>query len=191
MYKIDKVDLEFLYLGAKSSQGFNEADIARSEAGGLGVGATLDRLGVLRDRGLLEVRSGLFVITRKGLDTFWDRASPASNRILRLLRVKPLEEEQISKYLLESQNAISSELETLRSQGLIMFTTIRKEERIAKLCEITSDGLTLLENPGIVQTQKIELLLSDISQMAKNPDNAQKLADVQNRLQQIKDSLAP
>lgn len=191
MYKLDSADLEFLYLGAAHPSGFDERDIAESDVGVLGVGRTLDRLASLKDQKLLEVKNGLFVITDKGTSILWDKDTPMSHRILRLLKIKSLEGQDIAKYLLEKESAVAEELEKMRTAGHIMFTTVRHDDRIVKVCEMTQDGLCVLEcaAASLGQPHGVESLLSEIGRKAKDQKNAAKLGQLEKKLRDITEEL--
>lgn len=184
MHKLDAADLEFLYLGAKNPQGFDESDIASSEVGQIGVGRVLDRLAHLKEANMILSKDGRFAITDQARGLFWDRRIPLRLRILRLLQVRSFEEGQVARYLLEPEAAYS-EMESLRRDGMIRFTTVRSNERMAKMCEITQEGANALQG----SPAGIDDLLSQIAEKVHRPQNSGKIESVRNTLQRISDEL--
>lgn len=180
MQKIDHIDLEFLYLAAKKNEGFNETDIARSELSGLGVGRILDRLASLKERSLLKVNKGIFSITDDGRRLFWNEDVSKEIRILRLLKIKPLSEQDIARYLLNDETNTADTIETLRAKHLIMFTTVREGELIRKICQITEEGLRFADGQP-----ELDALMSQISSKLSTSGDEQMIKFVEEKLRDI------
>jgi DNA-binding PadR family transcriptional regulator len=182
MQKIDHIDLEFLYLAAKNNEGFDETDIARSELSALGVGRILDRLASLKERGLLKTEKEIFVITDEGKRLFWNDNVSKEIRILRLLKIKPLSEQDIARYLLDDETSIAETIDVMRANHMVMFTTIREGELIRKICQITEDGLHIVDGQP---TPEIDALMSQISSKLGSSGDAQKVKIVEEKLHDI------
>lgn len=185
MHKIDTVDLEFLHLAA-SRKGFDEKDIASSNISQISVGRIFDRLASLKDRGLLKNSGNQFLLTEDGTGILWDRSVPVGIRVLRLLKIRPLSESDIVKYLLESGQHVYKEVDELRSAGMIMITTVRHKDVLERVCEITQDGVNLVESgakdTGLATAQNI---ISEISNRLQKVNDEQKIKDASERLRDI------
>lgn len=187
MHKIDAVELEFLYLAASRKNGFDEKDIAESEIAQLGVGRVLDRLATLKERGLLETgHDGSFLITDAGRQIFWGENTLTETKILRLLKIKSLKVPDVARYLLEPEHHISEEIERLRVGGFVMFTTVRRADRIERVCEIMQEGLDLLDRqPTDSGYTTIQNLLTKIADKTQSIKDEQKLRLVTEELRNI------
>lgn len=155
--KLDQIDLAFLHLAMSKNGSFNEQDMAGSDLAYLGVGRTLDKLAYLKEKNLIKLENTSFSITDEARQILWDKNMPLKTRILNLLTIKSFEESDVSKYLLEPYEIIQLEIEKLRAQGLLMFTTIKKDDRIIRICEIMQEGVNHIQSqsdPARVQLQK-------------------------------------
>lgn len=155
--KLDQIDLAFLHLAMSKNGSFNEQDMAGSDLAYLGVGRTLDKLAYLKEKNLIKLENASFSITDEARHILWDKNTLLKTRILNLLAIKSFEESDVSKYLLEPYEIIQLEIEKLRVQGLLMFTTIKKDDRIIRICEIMHEGINHIQSqsdPARVQLQK-------------------------------------
>lgn len=184
--KLDQIDLAFLHLGMTKNGAFNEMDLAGSDLAYLGVGRTLDKIAHLKEKNLLSLAGEKFAITDFARNIFWAKDTSLQTRILRLLEIKSFEESDIAKYLLEPYNAILSETEKLRSQGLIMHVTINKDDRIIRVCEITQDGVECISQDS--QRLQMRKLLDEIQAKSSNIDNT-KITEIIEKLRKISTEL--
>lgn len=164
--KLDQIDLAFLHLAITNNDRFNEQDLARSDLAYLGVGRTLDRIAYLKDNNLLKLDGEFFCITSTARQILWDQSEPLQIRILRLLQIRSFEESDITKYLMES--TLEKEIDELRKQGLVIFTTIKKDEKILRVCEITQEGHHTLQNQLLDPTIQLLRALEDIALKIQN-----------------------
>lgn len=200
MPKFGSIDLEIIHLGINGS--FNENDIEESELNRLGVGRILDALASLKDRKLINLNEdGSFEITKLARNYLWDKDIPLWGKILRLLEIKSFPLEEIEKFLKESKENISKELESLRKKQLVLMSPIRKDEKLIRTYEILPDGKELLEKTkiegfndtaGETSNQNMEILdtidqiISDISNQDINQKNKENIIS---RLQNLKEKI--
>lgn len=138
--KLDQIDLTFLHLAASNNGRFDEQDLAKSDLAYLGVGRTLDRLAALKEKNLIQLDGASFSITDTARQILWDKSITLQTRILRLLQIKSFEESDIVKYLLEPPGQVQEKIEESRKQGFLIFTTIKKDDKIIRVCELTQEG---------------------------------------------------
>jgi hypothetical protein len=172
--RLDQIDLAFLHLAISRNGKFNEQDLAGSDLAFLGVGRTLDKLAHLKENGLIRLDGDSFAITSMAKNLLWDEAAPLESRILRLLQIKSFEESDIAMYLLKEQKTIEEQVDHSRKQGLVIFTTIKKDEKIIKVCEITQEGNEFLQTSMLDLKSQLQKSLQDISikiQNSKHTDN--------------------
>lgn len=200
MPKFGSIDLEIIHLGINGS--FNENDIEESELNRLGVGRILDALASLKDRKLISLnKDGSFEITKLARNYLWGKDIPLWGKILRLLEIKSFPLEMIEKFLKESKENISNELENLRKKQLVLMSPIRKDEKLIRMYEILPDGKEVLEKTkidgfndiiGKTSNQDIEILdtidqiISDISNQDINQENK---VNIISRLQNLKEKI--
>lgn len=111
--RLEPPDLEFLELGAAGP--FDEKDLASSPLSRLGTGRTLDALGSMLERGVLEREGGGFAVSGAVRGHLLDHAVPLHTRILRLLEISPLEIPRIKACLRE--DGIEAALRALQEEG--------------------------------------------------------------------------
>lgn len=184
--KLDQIDLAFLHLGMTKNGSFNEQDLAGSDLAYLGVGRTLDKIAYLKEKNLLSLAGERFALTDSAKNIFWSKDTSLQTRILRLLEVKSFEESDIAKYLLESYNAILSETEKLRSQGLLIHVTINKDDKIIRVCEITQEGIECISQDS--QRLQLKKLLDEIYTKSSSMDNS-KVTEIIEKLRRISTEL--
>ncbi len=188
--KIDQIDLAFLHLAVSHNNRFNEQDLAGSDLVYLGVGRTLDKLAHLKENNLIQLDGESFRITDAAKKIFWDKDTPLQTRILRLLQVKSFEEPDIVKYLLEEPQSIQEKIDESRKHGLLIFTTIKKDEKITKICEITHEGNEFLQVQSLDPKSQLQKMLQDISTKIQNSklDNT-KIKEILEKIQKISTEL--
>ena len=168
--KIDHVDLAFLHLAVSKNGKFNEQDIAGSELAYLGVGRTLDRLAALKEKNLIKLDGVYFSITDLARELFWGKDTPIQTRLLRLLQIKSFEESEIIKYLLEPHEKIVESIEESRKKGFLIFTTIKKDERVFRVCELTPEGNDHILVQSLDAKSQLQKALQDISVKIERAD---------------------
>lgn len=161
--KLDQIDLAFLYLAISKNGKFNEQDLAGSDLAYLGVGRTLDKIAHLKENNLIGLDGVFFTITDAARQILWNKDEPLQTRILKILQIKSFEEQDIAKYLNESQDTIQQQIDESRKLGLLIFTTIKKDERIIKVCELTHDGQQILQIQSLDPTSQLLRTLDDIA----------------------------
>lgn len=187
--KIDQIDLTFLHLAITHNDRFNEQDIAGSTLAYLGVGRTLDKLAYLKEAGLICLEGSSFAITDLAKKIFWDEATPLESRILRLLQIKSFEESDIIMYLQEKPNTVQEQIEISRRQGRIIFTTIKKDERIIKVCEMTQEGNEFLQTESDPKSQMQKLLHGISIKIQNSKTNDETLKKVLEKIKAISTEL--
>ncbi len=188
--KLDQIDLAFLHLAVSNNGSFNEQDLAKSDLGYLGVGRTLDKLAHLKENNLIQLSGPSFVITDTAGQILWDKDTPLKTRILRLLQIKSFEEPDIAKYLMESPSMIQTEIDNLRKEGLLIFTTIKKDEKIIKICEIMQEGINYAQNQASDPRSELQKSLDVISTKIKNSKiDEQKIREILEKLKAISTEL--
>lgn len=188
--KLDQIDLAFLHLAASHQDKFNEQDLAGSDLAYLGVGRTLDKLAYLKENGLIRLEKESFAITDIAKKIFWDKATPLQVRILRLLQVKSFEESDIARYLLEEPYTIQQKIDDSRKQGLLIFTTVKKDDRIIRLCELTQDGVEFLQTLSLDPKSQLQKSIQEIAIKIQNSklDDA-KIKEILEKIQAISTEL--
>lgn len=188
--KLDQIDLAFLHLGIANNGIFDEQDLARSDLAYLGVGRTLDRLAELKEKNLIELNGSSFTITDTAKKILWDEDIPLRMRILRLLQIKSFEELDIAKYLLEPYDIVQTEIDNTRKEGLLIFTTIKKDDRIVKICEIMQEGLDYIQGKPVDSKSLIQKTLDGISTKIQNySSDEQKLKNILEKLKSVSTEL--
>ena len=161
--KIDHVDLAFLHLAVSKNGKFNEQDIAGSELAYLGVGRTLDRLAALKEKNLINLDGAYFSITDFARELFWGKDTPIQTRLLRLLQIKSFEESEIIRYLLEPKDIVIESIEESRKKGFFIFTTIKKDDRVFRVCELTPEGNDHVLIQTLDSKSQLQKILQEIS----------------------------
>ena len=166
--KIDQVDLAFLHLGLSNSGKFDELDLAKSELSYLGVGRTLDRLATLKEKNLIELDGAAFRITDSALELLWNKSESLQNRILKLLQIKSFGETDLVKYLLEPAESIREKIEMSRKEGFLIFTTIKKDDKVTMVCEITAEGNEFVQLQSLDTKTQLQRTLESISKKVQD-----------------------
>lgn len=188
--KLDQIDLAFLHLAVSNNGIFDEQDLAKSDLAYLGVGRTLDKLAHLKEKGLIELSGSSFIITDTARQILWDQTTPLKTRILRLLQIKSFEESDLVKYLLESPDTVRTNVDELRKDGLLIFTTIKKDDRLIQICEIMQEGLEHVQGQPIDSKLQLQKLLNEISVKIQDPKiDEQKIREILERLKKISTEL--
>jgi len=142
MTKLSMIDLQILYLGIKGNGRFNENDIDQSELKKLGTGRILDQLASLKERRLIDLNNdGSFSLTSMARHILWDSQMPMWIKILRILEIKSQSLDQVSSFLLLSQDQIQKEIEDLRKRHLVLMSPFRNETGLVKMYEILPEGI--------------------------------------------------
>ncbi|MFM8659252.1 MAG: hypothetical protein ACKOCQ_04875 [Candidatus Nitrosotenuis sp.] len=189
--KLDQIDLAFLHLAITKNGKFDERDLAGSDLAYLGVGRTLDKIAHLKENNLIKIDNAFFAITDTARQLLWNRDEPLQTRILRLLQIKSFEEHDIIKYLNEPENSIQQQIDESRKRGLLIFTTIKKDEKIIKVCELTHDGQQLLQIQSLDPTSQLLRTLDDIaSKIQGSKIEESKIKSILLQLQSISAELA-
>ena len=188
--KIDQIDLAFLHLAISHNDKFDEQDLAGSELAYLGVGRTLDKLAYLKENNLIQLDGKSFRITDVAKKIYWGKDTPLQTRILRLLQVKSFEESDIAKYLIEEPQSVQEKIDEARKHGLLIFTTIKKDEKIIKICEITQEGNEFLQIQSLDPKSQLQKTLQDISNRIQNSmlDDV-KIKEILEKMQKISTEL--
>jgi len=188
--KLDQIDLAFLHLAVSHHDRFNEQDLVGSDLAYLGVGRTLDKLAYLKENGLILLDGSSFAITSMAKNFLWNNTTPLQTRILRLLQIKSFEESDIIKYLLEEPKTIQEQIDHSRKQGLIIFTTIKKDEKIIKVCELTQEGNEFLQIQTLDPKSQLQKSLQILSAKIQNSkiDDA-KIKEISEKIQKISTEL--
>lgn len=197
--KLGPIELEIIHLGIIKNGIFNESDLENSQLKRLGVGKILDILGELRERDLISIDSKGFSVTQKSQEYLWGSRIPAEIKILRLLRIKPYNLEEIAKFLLIDANLIDKELENLRKRGFVLMSPVWKESILEKTFEVLQDGLEYLENAEsgkIINTEsnskniQINELLLDIQrELEASEINPEKKRAIFEKIQKIRNTI--
>lgn len=161
--KLDQIDLAFLHLAITKNGKFNEKDLAGSDLAYLGVGRTLDKIAYLKENNLIGLDGAFFTITDTARQILWNKKEPLQTRILKILQIKSFEEYDIVKYLNEPQDTIQQQIDESRKRGFLIFTTIKKDEKIIKVCELTHDGQQILQIQSLDPTSQLLRTLDDIA----------------------------
>jgi len=136
------MDLEILYQAKKSKNGISPEAVSQQDVFTPGIWELVDKFASMQEKNLLtKNKEGLFVLTKNGINTFWDIESPLWLNLLKLLRVKPLADIECARYLEEYIPAVQQALEMIRKKGYIMMSQLRKEEKLLKMFEILPEGV--------------------------------------------------
>lgn len=136
------MDLEILYQAKKSKNGISPEAVSQQDVFTPGIWELIDKFASMQEKNLLtKNKEGLFVLTKNGINTFWDIESPLWLNLLKLLRVKPLADIECARYLEEYIPAVQQALEMIRKKGYIMMSQLRKEEKLLKMFEILPEGV--------------------------------------------------
>ncbi|MCH7968070.1 MAG: hypothetical protein IH841_02290 [Thaumarchaeota archaeon] len=142
MSELDYMDLEILYQAKKSKNGISPEAVSQQDVFTPGIWELVDKFASMQEKNLLtKNKEGLFVLTKNGINTFWDIESPLWLNLLKLLRVKPLADIECARYLEEYIPAVQQALEMIRKKGYIMMSQLRKEEKLLKMFEILPEGV--------------------------------------------------
>jgi len=159
------MDLEILYQ-AKSKNGISPEAVSQQDVFTPGIWELVDKFASLQEKNLLtKNKEGLFVLTKNGINTFWDIESPLWLNLLKLLRVKPLADTECARYLEEYIPAVQQALEMIRKKGYIMMSQLRKEEKLLKMFEILPEGveqITKLRKKGMFVVKSGDKLVVEL-----------------------------
>ena len=139
------MDLEILYQAKKSKNGITPEAISKQDVFTPGVWELVDKFATLQEKNLItKKKEGLFVLTKKGMNTFWDIESPLWLNLLKLLRIKPFSDTECAMYLEEPIPAVQQALDMIRKKGYVLMAPLRKEEKLLKMYEILPEGVEQL-----------------------------------------------
>ena len=189
--KLDQIDLAFLHLALTHNDRFDEQNLAGSDLAYLGVGRTLDKIAYLKENNLLKLDGTSFCITDTAKQILWNKDEPLQIRILRLLQIKSLDESDIIRYLLETPSTVEEKIEESRKNGFLIFTTIKKDEKILKVCELTPEGQRELQNQSLDPTSQLLKTLDDIAlKIQSSKIDESKIKTILQKLKSISSELA-
>jgi len=139
------MDLEILYQAKKSKNGITPEAISKQDVFTPGVWELVDKFATLQENNLItKNKEGLFVLTKNGMNTFWDIESPLWLNLLKLLRIKPFSDTECAMYLEEPIPAVQQALDMIRKKGYVLMAPLRKEEKLLKMYEILPEGVEQL-----------------------------------------------
>ncbi len=139
------MDLEILYQAKKSKNGITPEAISKQDVFTPGVWELVDKFATLQEKNLItKKKEGLFVLTKKGMNTFWDIESPLWLNLLKLLRIKPFSDTECAMYLEEPIPAVQQALDMIRKKEYVLMAPLRKEEKLLKMYEIMPEGVEQL-----------------------------------------------
>jgi hypothetical protein len=139
------MDLEILYQAKKSKNGINPEALSQQDVFTPGVWELVDKFAALQEKNLLtKNKEGLFVLTKSGMNTFWNIESPLWLNLLKLLRVKSFSDTECARYLEESIPAVQQALDMIRKKGYVLMSPFRKDEKLLKMFEILPEGVEQL-----------------------------------------------
>jgi len=142
----DYIDLEILYRAKKSENGISPETITQPDVFTPSIWELAEKFTYLQEKNLLaKNKDGLFELTKKGVNTFWNIESPLRLNLLKLLRVKPQSDAQCAMYLGEPIPAVQQALDLNRKKEYVMMSPLRKEGRLLKMYEILPQGLEQLK----------------------------------------------
>ncbi len=160
------MDLEILYQAKKSKNGISPEAVSQQDVFTPGIWELVDKFASLQEKNLLtKNKEGLFVLTKNGINTFWDIESPLWLNLLKLLRVKPLADTECARYLEEYIPAVQQALEMIRKRGYVMMSQLRKEEKLLKMFEILPEGveqITKLRKKGMFVVKSGDKLVVEL-----------------------------
>jgi hypothetical protein len=139
------MDLEILYQAKKSKNGITPEAISKQDVFTPGVWELVDKFATLQEKNLItKNKEGLFALTKKGTNTFWDIESPLWLNLLKLLRIKPFSDTECAMYLEEPIPAVQQALDMIRKKEYVLMAPLRKEEKLLKMFEIMPEGVEQL-----------------------------------------------
>jgi len=139
------MDLEILYQAKKSKNGITPEAISKQDVFTPGVWELVDKFATLQEKNLItKKKEGLFVLTKKGMNTFWDIESPLWLNLLKLLHIKPFSDTECAMYLEEPIPAVQQALDMIRKKEYVLMAPLRKEEKLLKMFEIMPEGVEQL-----------------------------------------------
>ncbi len=139
------MDLEILYQAKKSKNGITPEAISKQDVFTPGVWELVDKFATMQEKNLIiKNKEGLFVLTKNGMNTFWDIESPLWLNLLKLLRIKPFSDTECAMYLEEPIPAVQQALDMIRKKGYVLMAPLRKEEKLLKMYEILPEGVEQL-----------------------------------------------
>ena len=160
------MDLEILYQTKKSKNGISPEAVSQQDVFTPGIWELVDKFASLQEKNLLtKNKEGLFVLTKNGINTFWDIESPLWLNLLKLLRVKALADTECARYLEEYIPAVQQALEMIRKKGYVMMSQLRKEEKLLKMFEILPEGveqITKLRKKGMFVVKSGDKLVVEL-----------------------------
>ena len=160
------MDLEILYQAKKSKNGISPEAVSQQDVFTPGIWELVDKFASLQEKNLLtKNKEGLFVLTKNGINTFWDIESPLWLNLLKLLHVKPLADTECARYLEEYIPAVQQALEMIRKKGYVMMSQLRKEEKLLKMFEILPEGveqITKLRKKGMFVVKSGDKLVVEL-----------------------------
>ena len=166
MSELDYMDLEILYQAKKSKNGISPEAVSQQDVFTPGIWELVDKFASLQEKNLLtKNKEGLFVLTKNGINTFWDIESPLWLNLLKLLRVKALADTECARYLEEYIPAVQQALEMIRKKGYVMMSQLRKEEKLLKMFEILPEGveqITKLRKKGMFVVKSGDKLVVEL-----------------------------
>ena len=141
MKKIGLFDLKILSMGIRNERRIDEKMLS-NEFPNAGTGRIMDSLASLIERGLLIV--GLdksFQVTDAAVQILWTDTS-LHTKIQQILDIAPMTIYDVARYLDESQDKVSKEMNELRKKHIVVMSAIRKEDQLLQTFELleTRDG---------------------------------------------------
>ena len=119
------MDLEILYQAKKSKNGITPEAISKQDVFTPGVWELVDKFATLQEKNLItKNKEGLFALTKKGMNTFWDIESPLWLNLLKLLRIKPFSDTECAMYLEEPIPAVQQALDMIRKKGYVLMAPL-------------------------------------------------------------------
>jgi len=142
---MDYLDLEILYQARKSKNGISPETVSKQDVFTPGIWELVDKFAVLQEKNLLtKNKEGLMMITKKGIDTFWNVESPLWLNLLKLLQLKPFTAKDMVMYLGEPLPATQQALEMIRKKGFVIMSQLRKDDQLLQMYEILPEGVAQL-----------------------------------------------
>jgi len=190
MIKIDQIDLAFLHLAFSNNGKFDEQDLVKSELAYLGVGRTLDRIANLKERNLIELDGSSFRATSLAQELLWNKNESLETRILKLLQIKSFEESQIIRYLIDSPDLIRQKIEEARKKGLLIFTTIKKDDKVIMVCELTAEGNEFIRDQLLDIKSQLQKTLESMSKKVQDTKaDDEKIKSILQKIREISTEL--
>jgi len=142
---LDYLDLEILYQANQSKNGISPETVSQQDVFTPGIWELVDKFAALQEKNLLtKNKEGLFEITKKGTNTFWNVESPLWLNLLKLLQLKPFTDNDLVMYLDEPLPAVQQALDMIRKKGFVMMSQLRNEEKLLQMYEILPEGIEQL-----------------------------------------------